>query len=122
MQAEEITLENLLLGLHNVSEPKFVGITATTLQIDNAYKIARAIKEVFPNSRVVLGGHHPTALPEEVIKTKKVDVVVKGDGEATVKEILDSKPLNEIDGAILKNKNEQKEQRLKLAKGLKKLK
>ncbi len=107
MRAEEIGLQKLLASLRNTPEPRFVGFTSTTLQINNAYKIARAIKEVFPNSRVVLGGHHPTALPEEAIKKEGVDIVVIGEGEITVEELLRGRPLSEINGIVYKDKNGQ---------------
>jgi len=82
-----------------------VGITATTLLINNAYRIASLIRKVFPNTKIVFGGHHPTALPEEVIKKEQVDAVVTGEGEGAVKELLEGKPLSEINGLVYKDRN-----------------
>jgi len=46
-----------------------------------AYQLARMIKAEFPDSIVVAGGLHPTAVPEEALGTGDIDYVVRGEGE-----------------------------------------
>lgn len=46
-----------------------------------ALETAAAVKKACPDATIVLGGHHPTALPEEVLQHPAVDVVLRGDGE-----------------------------------------
>lgn len=46
-----------------------------------ALQAAEVVKKYHPGSRVVMGGHHPTAFPREVMTCKAVDFVLRGEGE-----------------------------------------
>lgn len=62
-----------------------VGISSLfTPYAREAIRVAEAVKHVHPSCRIVLGGHHPTALPEAVMASKAVDFVLRGEGEATL--------------------------------------
>jgi anaerobic magnesium-protoporphyrin IX monomethyl ester cyclase len=80
---EELPLEAVLREF----EPHIVGITANTTQITAAWRDAALVKSV-SNAPVVLGGPHPTVLPEESATKPFVDAVVRSEGEATWTEIL----------------------------------
>lgn len=71
----------------NGYDPQLVGLTATTPQIGSALALARLVKEA-SNARVVVGGSHASALPEETVAHRWVDFVVVGEGEETIKELL----------------------------------
>lgn len=64
------------------------------------------IRKRFPKIKIVLGGEHPSALPELVLNTSDVDIVVKGEGEETVAELLatlsENRPLDYVDGILVK--------------------
>ncbi len=62
--------------------PDIVGITANTPQVKQAWRAAKAIKEVH-DCLIVLGGPHVSVLPEESCEKPFVDVVVRGEGEET---------------------------------------
>jgi anaerobic magnesium-protoporphyrin IX monomethyl ester cyclase len=68
-------------------EPEVVGITANTTQITAAWRDAKRVKSI-GDVPVLLGGPHPTTLPEESAANPTVDVVVRGEGEATWLELL----------------------------------
>ena len=51
---------------------------------DMALATAEAIKASCPEAFIVLGGHHPTALPERLLAHPAVDGVLRGDGEASL--------------------------------------
>ncbi len=51
---------------------------------DTALETAAAVKKSCPHSRIVIGGHHPTALPEAVMDHPAVDFVIRGDGETAL--------------------------------------
>lgn len=55
------------------------GVTATTPQFPAAVSIARAIRSVAPDRRIVIGGPHATVMPESTVLD--FDVCVRGDGE-----------------------------------------
>lgn len=59
-----------------------IGISSLfTAYCQSALETAAAIKKVHPEVRIVLGGHHPTTLPAEVMRHVAVDYVLRGDGE-----------------------------------------
>ncbi|MFA5795269.1 MAG: radical SAM protein [Candidatus Brocadiia bacterium] len=61
-----------------------VGITATTFTSERVYQIARHFRR--QGSKVVLGGVHPTLLPDECLK--HADAVVVGEAEYVWSELL----------------------------------
>jgi anaerobic magnesium-protoporphyrin IX monomethyl ester cyclase len=79
---EHIPLEKALRDF----APDMVGITANTIQIKSAWRDAALVKLV-ADIPVVLGGPHPTILPAESAERPEVDIVVRGEGEATWEEL-----------------------------------
>ncbi len=66
-----------------------VGITAITHTANRAYRIADAIRAVSPGTRIIMGGNHPSALPEEALQ--HADQVVTGEGEAVVQDVFEGR-------------------------------
>jgi anaerobic magnesium-protoporphyrin IX monomethyl ester cyclase len=81
--------EESLAAVVREFEPEVVGITANTTQITAAWRDAELVKSL-SNAPVVLGGPHPTSLPEESAAKRFVDVVVRSEGEATWLELLEN--------------------------------
>ncbi len=54
----------------------------------NVYKICEAAKEVNNEIITILGGAHPSAVPDETLSDKNVDFVVIGEGEFILKKLL----------------------------------
>ena len=50
-------------------------------------ELVRMIKDRFPDTPLVLGGEHPTALTQRVFQDAPVDYVVQGEGEGTFVEL-----------------------------------
>ncbi|NTV21782.1 MAG: B12-binding domain-containing radical SAM protein [Chlorobium limicola] len=73
-----------------------VGISSMTGCFNNAIRLAEIAKE--HNVFVVMGGFHPTALPEEVLGHSCVDAVVIGEGEATFRELVQKGPSKDVRG------------------------
>jgi len=87
------------------------GITSFTgIQIENGLNIAARLKARFPDTPVVWGGWHPSSLPEQTLKHPLVDIVVRGPGEVTFRELLhaldEKKPLSEVKGLSYKRGGE----------------
>ncbi|MEN6440968.1 MAG: radical SAM protein [Syntrophobacter sp.] len=62
-----------------------IGISSLfTAYSDEAIETAEAVKRKCPGAAVVLGGHHPTELPGEVLRHECVDYVIRGEGEAAL--------------------------------------
>jgi radical SAM superfamily enzyme YgiQ (UPF0313 family) len=51
--------------------------------------IARAAKQLYPDKPVILGGWHPSLLPEQTLAAEFVDIVVRGQGEEAMLEVVD---------------------------------
>jgi len=68
-------------------KPDLIGITANTTQVMSAWKEAALIKEVAGDAPIVLGGPHPTVLPHESAALPQIDLVARGEGEATWEEL-----------------------------------
>ncbi len=69
--------------------PEVVGITSTTPSIPQAFTTAKIAKEVREDCIVMMGGPHVTFLPEESLREcRHVDVIVRGEGERTVEELM----------------------------------
>jgi anaerobic magnesium-protoporphyrin IX monomethyl ester cyclase len=103
--ALKLTLENFesyLSDNFNGEDCRYIGLTATTSAVKNAYAMAEIAKKVFPSAKIVFGGVHATVLPDEVIRQKFVDLVVRGEGEVTFYEILKNVNLRNINGLVFK--------------------
>jgi magnesium-protoporphyrin IX monomethyl ester (oxidative) cyclase len=66
--------------------PDLVGISCFTCGAGSAPEYAKIAKRF--GALVVLGGFHPSALPEEVLSLPGVDIVIRGEGEETFKQLL----------------------------------
>jgi radical SAM superfamily enzyme YgiQ (UPF0313 family) len=67
--------------------PDILGISVHTLVANGAYEVARRIKKEHPQTLVIMGGCHCTAIPEDVIKKSEADLVCIGEGERTMLEV-----------------------------------
>jgi anaerobic magnesium-protoporphyrin IX monomethyl ester cyclase len=93
-----------------VTQARVFGITATTPQMPSAFEVAKAIKSVRSNSRLILGGPHPTLVSAAYKKHKGgraakaleqldevFDCIVFGDGEEAIFRAIGDSPPKHID-------------------------
>lgn len=75
-----------------------VGISTDTTRHRQALKIANQSKKA--GCTVVMGGPHPSYVDEEILSTRKVDFIVRGEGEVTFAELMAAleKKDKEVDG------------------------
>ncbi|MBI3039340.1 cobalamin B12-binding domain-containing protein [bacterium] len=88
--------------LSTVSDFRFVGLSVMTTQIPQAMKVSKRIREVHGKSTIIWGGAHPTFFAEQTVSDPVVDIVCFGEGEETLLEIVQGKPLEEILGIAFK--------------------
>lgn len=98
-QEERISSEMTLVGLSHdqiksiiaEKKPDIVGISSMfTMQRENAHRVASSAKEVNRAIKVIMGGAHPTAAPEMVLKDENVDAVVLAEGDNTIIPLLEA--------------------------------
>lgn len=85
-----VTIEALQEAVQSCSPPYIFGISSLTACIYRSFQITAMIKKVFPEAKIILGGIHPTVLPEEVLKNRDIDFIVRGEGEFVLDELYDA--------------------------------
>lgn len=67
-----------------------IGVCAQTgPQISYAIALIRAVKSEFPKFPVIWAGWHGSILPEQTLSHPDVDILIRGQGEATTLEVLE---------------------------------
>ena len=87
--------------------PEIVGITSMTPTVNSAFFAADAIKEVKPESLVVLGGPHATFMDKQILHdVTSIDIVARGEGEETIVEIAakmaEGKEISNVSGTTIR--------------------
>ena len=80
----DITPSVLREKVQELEKPYIFGLSCLTAHVVRGYALSRMIKAEFPDSIVVAGGLHPTALPDEALGLDTIDYVVRGEGEETM--------------------------------------
>ena len=78
-----------LKGALDRMEVGIVGLSCMTLTISRGFELAKKIKEMVPETIVIMGGIHPTVLPDDCFRSGDVDIVVMGEGEQTLSELYE---------------------------------
>jgi anaerobic magnesium-protoporphyrin IX monomethyl ester cyclase len=69
-------------------EPPYIfGFSVLTAAIKRSIIVSERLKELYPDSVIIFGGIHPTAVPEEVLSYKHVDIVLRGEAEETLPQL-----------------------------------
>ncbi|MEE9294088.1 MAG: radical SAM protein [Phycisphaerae bacterium] len=72
-------------------EAELVGIYTITAAVKAAVSLSTWIKnEVNPDCKIILGGPHPTSLPEETLESPCVDFVGVGEGEHLICDLIEN--------------------------------
>ncbi|MGB9609258.1 MAG: B12-binding domain-containing radical SAM protein, partial [Minisyncoccia bacterium] len=91
-------------------KPDLVGITMMTTKVASAFRLAEICKDYNKNLPVVVGGPHPTLMPDEVLKNSPaIDIILRGEGEKSfpnlIKAIQSQKPLETVNGISFRKEN-----------------
>jgi radical SAM superfamily enzyme YgiQ (UPF0313 family) len=91
------TADAVCLGISVLTGPMITG----------AIEVATSVKKLRPSLPIIFGGWHPTLLSEETLKEPFVDVVVRGQGELTLVDLVlafsEASQLDGIPGISWKN-------------------
>lgn len=82
--------------------PDLVGISLSATEHNQTLKLAKTAKQ---NGAVtVVGGYHPTAVPDTMLNHPQIDIVVRGEGEQTLRELVEhGNPENVLGCSYRKN-------------------
>lgn len=77
-----------IMDIVKTYRPDCIGISALTLTLFRAARMARAIKEIDSRIHITFGGPHVTVYPLETLSFPYVDSVVPDEGEITYPELV----------------------------------
>ncbi len=84
------------------TEPQVLGITCWTVHLLFCLEFVRLYKKRHPDVKIVLGGVHVSFQPEEMMKLCPADIVVRGEGEETLVELIgaldNNRSLDDVQG------------------------
>ncbi len=90
--------------------PDLVGISLSATEHNETLKLAKIAKKY--GAATVVGGYHPTAVPDAMLSFPQIDVVIRGEGEQPMKELVErGTPENVLgvsykkDGKIIHNED-----------------
>ncbi len=73
------------------TRPDIVGLSAMAWQYDTCIKIARLVKSLLPEARIMIGGYHATLMYEEIggsEDAKWIDFIIRGEGEEACRRLV----------------------------------
>ncbi|NJD53203.1 MAG: radical SAM protein [Candidatus Methanoperedens sp.] len=70
------------------ANPKIVGIGSKVVDIPSTIVLAKIVKEVLPEAKVVVGGPSAITCSEYLMKNSPIDYLVTGEGEETMMELV----------------------------------
>jgi anaerobic magnesium-protoporphyrin IX monomethyl ester cyclase len=83
-------------------DPQIVAITCSSITYRRCVETAKAVREVLPSCKVVVGGPHPTVMPDSMLQHPEIDYAVLGEGERAIVELATHITRGEDDQAIAK--------------------
>jgi radical SAM superfamily enzyme YgiQ (UPF0313 family) len=100
MEMERRSFQELI----NLYKPEVVGISLSATEHNEVLRLAKIAKK--NGVTTVLGGYHPTSVPDLMLSFPQIDIVVRGEGEETVKELIEKGTPDKVPGASFKKNGE----------------
>lgn len=64
-----------------MSKPYIFGFSVLTAAIKDAIIVSEKLKKLYPDSYIIFGGVHPSALVDQILSFEHIDAVIRGEGE-----------------------------------------
>ncbi|RZN61868.1 B12-binding domain-containing radical SAM protein [Methanonatronarchaeum sp. AMET6-2] len=87
MPAEDKDMDDFIGELKDY-RPDVLGLYIATYRSENALELTRASKKVLPEITTICGGPHSSMVAEELVQNRSIDIVVCGEGEVTIRRVL----------------------------------
>ncbi len=79
--------------------PDVVGISLSATEHNETLSLAKTAKQ---NGAVtIVGGYHPTSVPDLMLSYPQIDIVIRGEGEQTMRELVERGTAENVLGASL---------------------
>lgn len=87
LDAAPLSWRKLAAEIKN-AKPDVIGISCWTIERGQAFETARIARQVAPQAKIIMGGHHATAFPQHMFVKAQADAVVLAEGEETIVELV----------------------------------
>jgi len=91
------------------AKPSLIGFSCMTPHIKSGARLAKLVKDNFPDILTVVGGVHASAIPEQTLKEfPQFDIVVCGEGEQTLVDLYNgwlNKKIDQVEGIAYRLRN-----------------
>lgn len=91
------------LSGRDIQKYEKIGFSINIANVENSLKTIYGLKRQFPEKEFIVGGPLCNSMPENFIRTEGIDVVVVGEGEETVYELLTETNREKIKGIFFQN-------------------
>jgi radical SAM superfamily enzyme YgiQ (UPF0313 family) len=89
-------------------EADLIGFSTYIWNIEETLKIAKTLKIVSPNIKILLGGPEVSFDIYSIMEENSyIDYIIYGEGEETFMDLISGKPLNDINGLAYRNEKRQ---------------
>jgi anaerobic magnesium-protoporphyrin IX monomethyl ester cyclase len=72
-----------LIEIIDEFQPGIIGISVLTPSADVVYGVSKAIRERWPDIRIVMGNMHASLYSDDILSDELADYIVHGEGELT---------------------------------------
>jgi anaerobic magnesium-protoporphyrin IX monomethyl ester cyclase len=81
-------LARLFSGIRE-KKPRVIGLTVYSQELTKMAIVCKAIRRIMPDVIIILGGPHPTAMPQECLaQIPECDFLVRGEGEIPLYDLI----------------------------------
>jgi radical SAM superfamily enzyme YgiQ (UPF0313 family) len=95
LQQSTEEVQRLVLKL----QPTIVGMTCGSATYRKCVETSKAIKQVTPNCKIIVGGWHASYMPESLLETPEIDYAIMGEGERAMAELANFLAKKDYKGA-----------------------
>jgi len=97
-EQERVTQDFVYYGLSTeqaiqrigIIDPDIIGVSILFSNLaQESFRLISSFKRAFPDKKIVLGGHHPSAMPREIMKNLDVDFVLTGEADYSLVKLCD---------------------------------
>ncbi|MCG2711529.1 MAG: B12-binding domain-containing radical SAM protein [Candidatus Omnitrophica bacterium] len=71
-----------------LKKPDVVGLSMMSVDYNPVMKCAKIIKQCNKNTKIIVGGPHPTIVPEDMRGNQDIDYIITGEGEISFTKLL----------------------------------
>lgn len=93
-QFAERSSDSEILSLIKKEKPLIIGFSALTPIMPDIERIVNLIRKSQVDTNIALGNMHATCFPEELLRDKTADIIVRGEGELTMLELFQNLQMN----------------------------